>query len=159
MRLVLAVALLFCESSGSSSELDAPSQLQTMAQSLQERAVGYVGRRADRERVPLQQCAGCRKPLIGDRVLLNGVGYHAACLKCHECGHPLGDQPFVVTENLRFHSSCFCCQHPGCGMTSYLHFAGVTPPSLFLPPSVRASVPPSIPPSVPPSLPLSLPPI
>jgi len=65
--------------------------------SLQELAAGHVGRRVDRERVKVE-------------------AFHPHGLKCHECRHPLGPQPFLVIEGLRFHRACLFCQEPGCGV-------------------------------------------
>ena len=90
-----------------------------MARSLQESAAGHVGRRTERERVIHTLCAGCKKPLEGERVALGGKhggAFHPHCLKCHGCRHPLGAQPFLVTEGLRFHRQCFFCQETGCGI-------------------------------------------
>eukprot|EP00802_Teleaulax_amphioxeia_P013190 Tamp_13239.p1 GENE.Tamp_13239~~Tamp_13239.p1 ORF type:complete len:512 (+),score=35.12 Tamp_13239:24-1559(+) len=87
--------------------------------SLQELAAGHVGRRVDRDRV-FPHCAACKQPLQAERVVLNSAGgaqsFHPHCLKCHECRHPLGTQPFLVTEGLRFHRACLFCHEPGCGI-------------------------------------------
>jgi hypothetical protein len=85
--------------------------------SLQELAAGHVGRRVDRERM-IQHCAACKQPLEDERVVLGSAGkvqaFHPHCLKCHECRHPLGPQPFLVVEGLRFHRACLFCHEPGC---------------------------------------------
>ena len=81
-----------------------------------------MGRLAERERQVLPQCAACKKPILGERVLISScsggqdASYHPSCLRCHECRHPLGHDPFVVTDNLRFHRACFFCHAVGCGI-------------------------------------------
>jgi len=82
---------------------------------LQDRAAGCVGTRTE---CFIPQCAGCKRPLTIDRVVVGGPGggaFHPDCIKCHECRKPLAREPFVVLEkNIRIHRACFFCQEPSC---------------------------------------------
>ncbi|KAI3824114.1 hypothetical protein L1987_05563 [Smallanthus sonchifolius] len=61
-------------------------------------------------------CVGCNAE-IGHGRFLNCMGglWHPECFRCHSCNLPISDREFSMSENRRFHKSCYKEQHhPRC---------------------------------------------
>jgi hypothetical protein len=71
----------------------------------------------------LNLCPGCKEPVMGDYMALEGGRYHSECVKCQTCAVSLLDEPCYMENH-----ALFCGKHyiqgPCCVCQEPVHLAG-----------------------------------